>query len=99
MSALNEQRRAELIESLAQAVLRHGLQTPAVWFLEMHKPLGFIGAQALLFFEPILGAFAGDAAIREVALLLEERENVERLLARLEQMATSHPPPSLDEES
>ncbi|NLS78936.1 MAG: hypothetical protein GXY76_16925 [Chloroflexi bacterium] len=84
MSALSEQRRDELIDKLAQAVLRHGMQTPAVWFLEMHKPLGFIGAQALLFLEPVLGAFSGDAAIHEVAALLEERENVERLLARLE---------------
>ena len=88
MTMTDDSRRSELVEKLAEAVARRGLRTPAIWLLEMHKPLGFLGAQALLFFQPLLGVMAGDDVVRDYAALLEDPTGVEHLLERLEQVET-----------
>jgi hypothetical protein len=52
--------------------------------LEAHKPLSFLGSQAILILQPLL-SFAFDAATSsEYARLLEDGENVELLIRRLE---------------
>ena len=79
----DDQRRSELANKIADAVGRHGLTTPAIWFLEMHKPLGFLGAQALLFLQPLLGVITGDELIQDAASLLEDPAGVDALLGRL----------------
>ncbi|MFQ6059205.1 MAG: hypothetical protein ACE5MB_10050 [Anaerolineae bacterium] len=79
-------RRDELIEGLARKIAHLGLTTPAILFLEAHKPLSFLGSQALLFSQPLLGFLLGDKEAQDYALLLEDRENVERLLRSLEQL-------------
>lgn len=85
MGTVDEARRSELINRLANAIAQHGLKAPAIWFLEMHKPLHFLGAQALVFFEPLLSSFWNGALVRDWALLLEDRGNIELLLERLEE--------------
>ena len=74
-----------LIDRLAQKVSRWGLTAPAILFLEANKPFSFIGSQALLFFQPLLGFLLGDEVIGGYAQLLEDPANVERLLQLLEQ--------------
>ncbi len=81
---LSLERRQQLIEGLADWINRRGLTTPAIIFLETHKPLSFIGSQAFLFFQPFLSFLVNDEIIREYALLFEDRTNVERLLQHLE---------------
>jgi len=78
-------KRDELIEALAQRLETWGLASPAAFFLEANKPFSFIGSQALLFLQPIIGLLVGERSMREYALLLEERDNIDRLLARLEE--------------
>lgn len=89
MMPLDPTRRDELIEDLAEKIARLGLTAPAILFLEAHKPLSFLGGQALLFSQPLLGFLLGDEAARDYALLLEDRENVERLLRSLEGRAAA----------
>ncbi len=81
---LSVERRDRLIESLIQRINRWGLTTLAIIFLEANKPLSFIGSQALLFSQPLLGFLLGDEVVREYASLFEDRANVERLLQGLE---------------
>ena len=92
MMPLEPSRRDELIQDLAQRIAQLGLTTPALFFLEAHKPLSFLGSQALLFSQPLLGLLLGDEAVKDYALLLEDRENVDRLLRSLEKQAEAARP-------
>jgi hypothetical protein len=53
-------------------------------FLEANKPLNFLGSQMILLSQPVLGFIWEDRLLSDFALLLEDRDNVERLLCHLE---------------
>lgn len=77
-----------LIEKLAQWVIKHGLETPAILFLESIKPLSFVGSQMFLMYAvPMLGIVIDEHETSEFALLFEDRENVEALLKKIEELA------------
>ena len=78
--------RLELIEKVAQRVERWGLVTPAVLFLELGRPLSFVGSQILLLAQPICGSAAG-----QYADLFEDPRSVDQLLARLERRQAGTP--------
>jgi hypothetical protein len=65
----------------ADLVARH-LAAPAVLCLEMLKPLGVVGSGLLAVAEPFLGPWR--ASGRRWADLLEDREQIDRLLAAIE---------------
>ena len=81
---LSVDQRDLFIERLAQKISSWGLVAPAVFFLEANKPFSFIGSQALLFFQPLLGFLLGDEVVGGYARLFEDQDNVERLLHLLE---------------
>lgn len=80
-------RRDQLIEAVARKVVAKRLETPTVFFLEMHKPISFLAGQSLLIATPLLGAFIPPSDLEDVARLLEDRSNVDRLIARIEDLA------------
>ena len=80
---LSAERRQKLIDELAEKISRWGLTTPAMLFLEAHRPLSFIASQALIFSQPLLGPLLGDENIVAYSLLLEDRTSIESLLKRL----------------
>jgi hypothetical protein len=79
-------RRDQLIENLAHRLDRWRLTTPAIAFLEAHKPLGFFASQTLLALQPLLTLLLGDLSVEEYAALLEDRNGVERVIDRLEEL-------------
>jgi hypothetical protein len=81
---LSSERRDRLIEDLARRIETLGLTTPAVLMLEAHKPLSFLGSQAILIAQPLLSFVFDPARSTEYASLLEDRSNVELLIRRLE---------------
>lgn len=83
---LSADRRDQLIEGLARRLDSWSLATPAVAFLETHKPLSFIASQSLLVFQPLLTMFLDDVSLEEYVLLLEDRSNIERVICRLEEL-------------
>lgn len=83
---LTDEERDRLIDMLASLVVKRGLAVPAVFALEMHKPLCFFGSQMLLLGSPILGSFLGFGRVLKFASLVEKRENVELLIRRIEDM-------------
>jgi len=83
-TALSDARREEILRQLAERIRRYGLQAPAVWLLAMHQPLGLLAGQFLLFWQPLIAPFFGGEALRDYASWLEERGNIQRLLALLE---------------
>lgn len=92
--ALDQQRREQLIENLARRAARMHVTAPAILFLEMHRPLAFLGAQMLWVGQPFLSLWLERADIRDVALLLEDREGVERLIEHLERAQNTPDDPS-----
>lgn len=84
---LTEEQKNEVIESLAQKVAGKRLEMPAVLFLEMHKPLSFVASQSLLVAMPFLAPFFGAQGVADFSKLFSERENVEALIDRIEQLS------------
>lgn len=85
---LKQERAKQLIEKLAVWVVEHGLETPAILFLESMKPVSFVGSQFFLMYGvPYFGLMFDERTIAEYGLLFENRENVEALIRRIEELA------------
>jgi hypothetical protein len=73
-----------LIEKAATEIEKRKLEVPAVVLLESHKPLAFIGSQSAIAFAPFLAPFLGFDFVNNYSRLFAKRENVEKLLVRIE---------------
>lgn len=85
----------EILDRLASWVVTKRMTAPAILFLESHRPLSFVGSQAMIaaspivhFFEPFLQSLVGPGyghqAYKRFAELMENRETVERLIIAIE---------------
>lgn len=74
-----------LLDELADAIVVRRLGTPALFFLESMRPLGFVGSQLMLVLRPII-AIAWPAPKRwdQLQRVLEVRGSTELLCRRLE---------------
>lgn len=81
---LSSESREEIIERLARRVCERGLEGVAVLFLELNKPLAFLGGQAMLVAAPLLGTLFGFEEMQKVALFLHSPENLDALAERIE---------------
>ena len=82
----------KLIDQLCREIARRRLTTPAILYLEMSRPLGFVTAQAIHFFSPIISVFTDRQGYREFAEFLEHRGAIDYLLARLEALDPADTP-------
>jgi hypothetical protein len=91
-----------LIERVAAWVVSRGLASPTAFLLETYRPFGFLGSQMLVMAEPFVElacqAFPGLARhLNEkdharFVRLLERRDAIERLLARIEEAGRARNP-------
>lgn len=88
---LDTPRRQQLIDRLAHRIAGLGMTAPAILFLEMHKPLAFLGAQFLWAAQPFLSIVWNDADLRDFAAIIEDRAGVEELIDRLESIEPEPP--------
>ena len=93
----DEQR--EWLDRIAQAVVRRGMTGPAILLLESVKPLNFVGAQALLFFKPVISMLFAPERCDEVAALLEKRQSLEILMQMIERHDAARRSPAAKSES
>lgn len=84
---LTDEERDAWLERAAREVVKRKLEVPAVFMLEMHRPLSFLGSQALIVGTPLLGALVGADNVLKLSKILEDPRNVERLANRIEEMA------------
>ncbi len=89
--ALDTLRRQQLIDQIAHRITELGMTAPAILFLEMHKPLAFLGAQLLWATQPFLSIAWNDADLRDFAAIIEDRAGVEELIDRLESIEPESP--------
>ena len=81
----SEEQRDELVERVAREIQLRGLTGPAVHFLEASRPYRPLGANAMLFFDPVLrGLFGGDLASANE--IMADDTGIELLIARLEEL-------------
>jgi hypothetical protein len=73
-----------VLEKVAKKVVQWQMAVPAIMFLESVKPLNFIGAQAMVFFEPIIQSIFTIKDYNTFRVALERRENIENLLQKIE---------------
>jgi len=84
---LSDDERDKLINDLAKKIVDRGMETPAVLFLEMHKPISFLAGQSMIAASPFLVPLFGQAGVRGYSQLLNEPDNVERLIRRIEDLS------------
>jgi hypothetical protein len=76
-----------LFDRLAQWLVDRSLETPAILFLESVRPMSFVGAQAMHFFEPFARALFAVPDYERIARLMERRSNLELLVRTIEATA------------
>ena len=87
----DEQR--DIVERLCQEVVRRRLTVPALLILEMSRPLGYLAAQAIHFFTPLIASVTDAQGHKHLAAFLERRQAVEYLCARIEALEAEHSRP------
>lgn len=81
---LTEEDIEKMIERVADEIGKRGLETPAILFLEMHKPLANVFAHGALAFSPFLMPFLGFERVDRYTQFMASPKNVERLIQRIE---------------
>ena len=76
----------QVIDKIARKVVEKGMSVPAIMFLESVKPMNFIGAQAMVFFEPIVQSIFSFRDYDTLRTALEKRQTIEILLLKIEEL-------------
>ena len=76
----------QFVTRLAKRIQKSGFVTPAIFFLEMTKPLALLGSHAMVFFGPIVNSFIKADGYYRAAELFEEPDTVEFLLSEIERL-------------
>ena len=76
-----------LLLELALKIDRKGLTAPAILWLESLRPVSFLGSQAMHFASPFVRMLVAGDTFERLAVILEERAHLERLLRHVESLA------------
>ena len=82
-TTLNEQDQ-DFIHRIAKKIHRSGFVTPAIFFLEMTKPLALIGSHFFIFLGPIINSIIQSDNYYRAVQVFEEPQNIEQLLNEIE---------------
>ena len=74
------------IERIAKKIFTSGFTTPAVFFLEMTKPLALLGSHLLIFLGPVINSIIQSDAYYRSVQVFEEPDNIELLLKEIERL-------------
>ena len=84
--------REALLNRAAHVVVARGLEAPAIFMLEMHKPLAFVASQSLVVAAPLFGPLLGPHRVQQLSRLLHEPGSVDDLIRRIEERAVAAEP-------
>lgn len=74
------------LEEIAQRLVREGMGAAAIVFFETSKPIGFMAGQAAIAATPLIGGFIEPGRVEKYASLMANRDFVERLIVRIEEL-------------
>jgi len=77
------------IERIAKKIYDSGFTTPAIFFLEMTKPLALLGSHFLIFLGPVINSFIQSDNYYRSVQVFEEPANIEYLLKKIEELEFS----------
>ena len=83
-------REAAAAEKVCREIVRRRMTVPAVMLLEMSRPLNYLGAQALHFFQPFGTVLIEPGSWETFANFLERRGSVEYLARLIEDIEATH---------
>lgn len=75
------------LDRLARGIAERGLAVPAVFFLELHRPLAHLASQLALLGSPLLAAMLGLQRFEQLRAVLADPEQYEALVAGIERHA------------
>jgi hypothetical protein len=78
-----------LLEKVAGVVVRRGMGAPALLFLESVEPFNFLGSQSVHGLKPFLELVCDATELERLAVVLERRDSVDRLITLIQEQATS----------
>ena len=73
-------------DAVCRQIVKRHLTTPAILFLEMSRPLNYLGSQVLHFFAPLLSVLSQSGGHRHFAAFLEQRGSIDYLCRRIEEL-------------
>ena len=73
------------LEPIADRIFRSGLSIPAIFFLELHKPMTTLIHTATSIGAPFAEPFFGQQRYRTIMQFFESRETAEQLIQLIEQ--------------
>ena len=79
-----EQQKA--VDDVSRFIVRFGMTIPAIVTLESLRPLNFVGSQFMHILSPAVTAFLSPNSWNALAKLLEERQGIDYLINRLEEL-------------
>ncbi|MEC8991385.1 MAG: hypothetical protein VX656_09090 [Candidatus Latescibacterota bacterium] len=79
----------ELIERLAEFVVRRRMSSVALMTLESSRPLNFVGSQALAFLSPLLTLIFNSSDVDRFIRLLEKRRSVDLICDTILELETA----------
>ncbi|MCX8015596.1 MAG: hypothetical protein N2748_06200 [candidate division WOR-3 bacterium] len=86
MIEVSNERRDEIFHKIAEKIVDMKLTPLAIVMLESSKPLSFVASQLMVFFQPIYAAVFPTQPYNEIAVLLENRANIELLIKEIEKV-------------
>ena len=86
-ATLTNEERDRWLDRMAREITRRRMEAPAAFALALHRPLAFLGSQALLVAMPFFAGLVGPENVMKLSRLMEDRRNIDRLLDRIEELA------------
>ena len=80
----------DLMDRVADTVVKRGMGTPATLFLESMGPMSFLGSQALHVLTPLIECVLDGKECQRLASLLERRDTLVQLVTLIERKASLH---------
>ena len=84
-TTLNEQDQ-EFVHRIAKKIHKSGFTTPAIFFLEMTKPLALLGSHFFIFLGPVINSMIQSDNYYRAVQVFEEPKNIELLLNEIERI-------------
>ena len=86
LDEISQDEQRALLEKVARQIVKRRLTVPAILFLEICKPLNFLGGQFLIALNPFVQSFFNIAEYQKFALMIEKDANVELLIRLIEDL-------------
>jgi hypothetical protein len=84
----SEAEQLDWVEKLARRIEQRGASSLALLLIEIARPFGFLGSQALLMAQPLLTGLIDSTTVEQATVLLDSPELLSRLSATLEGVET-----------